>query len=168
MIESTASVTMPERLAAAVRDFQQQQTGHRPRAVTAGLSGETLIITMHDALSPAELALAQSPAGAAQVQEYHRQLFAASAAGLWREIQRNIGVGVREAALEIETAPGAIVHAFASGTIVQVFQLSGRISQELWFGGAATSCSSPGNSSYPLGRIEPVNLRETSLTEDFH
>ena len=51
----------------------------RRRSVTVVLSEDTLVITLHGALSPAEKALAQSPAGAAQVQEFHRQLFANSA-----------------------------------------------------------------------------------------
>jgi hypothetical protein len=36
-----------------------------------------LMVTLHGALTPAEKALAQSPAGAAQVQEFHRQFFTA-------------------------------------------------------------------------------------------
>ena len=47
------------------------------------------MITLHGALSPAEKALAQSPAGAAQVQEFHRQLFIDSADALRQEIKTN-------------------------------------------------------------------------------
>jgi hypothetical protein len=39
---------------------------------------------------------------------------------------------VGEAAAEIETTTGAVVHAFTSGTMVQVFQLAGNISTETW------------------------------------
>ena len=53
-----------------------RRTGHVPKSVTVVLSESTLVITLHGALSPAEKALAKSPAGAAQVQEFHRQLFA--------------------------------------------------------------------------------------------
>jgi len=39
---------------------------------------------------------------------------------------------VGEAAAEIETTTGAVVHAFTTGTMVQVFQLAGTISAETW------------------------------------
>jgi hypothetical protein len=42
---------------------------------------------------------------------------------LRREIQRLTGRRVREAAVVVEPATGAIVHAFTSGTMVQIFQL---------------------------------------------
>jgi hypothetical protein len=40
-----------------------------------------------------------------------------------QEIKRITGREVREAAAEIETATGAIVHAFTTGSMVQVFLL---------------------------------------------
>jgi hypothetical protein len=42
---------------------------------------------------------------------------------LRKEIQRLTGRKVREAAVVVEPATGAIVHAFTSGTVVQIFQL---------------------------------------------
>ena len=98
------------------------------------LSGETLVITLHGALSPAERALARTPEGAAEVQEYHRRLFAASFADLRREIKRITGVEVREAAAEIEPATGTVVKAFTTGTVVQVFLLAGSVPGETWSG----------------------------------
>ena len=47
--------------------------------MTVVLSDTTLVITLHGALSPLERALAKTPDGAAQVQEFHRQLFANAA-----------------------------------------------------------------------------------------
>jgi hypothetical protein len=41
---------------------------------------------------------------------------------------------VGEAAAEVETTTGAVVHAFTCGTMVQVFRLAGRISAEAWNG----------------------------------
>jgi len=41
-------------------------------------------------------------------------------------------VAVREAAAEVETSTGAVVHAFTTGAMVQVFLLSQGISQENW------------------------------------
>src|SRR5436190_565138 len=106
------------------RDFQHKRTGHEPHAVTVVLSGETLVITLHGALSPAEKVLAGSPAGAAKVQEFHRQLFTNSSESLRQEIKRITGVEVREAAADLEPTTGAIVHAFTTGTMVQVFLLT--------------------------------------------
>ena len=129
---NTPRATMAEQVAQAARDFQQQRTGHVPKAVTVVLSNDTLVITLHEALTPAERALARSAAGAAQVQEFHRQLFVNSAESLRREIQRITGVAVREAAAEVETTTGTVVQVFTSGTMVQVFQLAEGISAETW------------------------------------
>lgn len=110
-------------IAEAVTLFQQQTTGHAPSAVTVVLSDDTLVITLHNALSPAEKVLATRPDGAAQVQEFHRQLFANSSASLRKQINLITGRQVREAAIEVEPMTGTVVHAFTSGTMVQVFQL---------------------------------------------
>jgi uncharacterized protein YbcI len=128
----TIEPTMAEQVAQAARDFQRQRTGHVPRAVTVVLSNDTLVITLHEALTPAERALANTAAGAAKVQEYHRQLFATSAETLREEIRRITGVSVREAAAEVETSTGTVVQVFTSGTMVQVFQLTQPILQETW------------------------------------
>ena len=58
------------------------------------------------------------------MQEFHRQLFADSMDGLRQEIKRITGRQVREAAAEIETATGTVVHAFTTGAMVQVFLLA--------------------------------------------
>lgn len=129
-----STFTMAEQVAQAASDFQIQRTGHAPRAVTVVLSEDTLVVTLHEALSPAEVALARTPDGAAQVQDYHRQLFESSASALREEIKRITGVAVREAAVEVETTTGAVVHAFTSGTMVQVFRLAGGITAEAWSG----------------------------------
>ena len=126
--------TMAQQVAQAVSAFQQRQTGYAPKAVTVVLSEDTVVVTLHEALSPAEKALARTTEGAVQVQEFHRQLFKNSADLLRQEIKRITGVAVGEAAAEIETTTGAVVHAFTSGTMVQVFQLAGRISAEAWNG----------------------------------
>ena len=126
--------TMAQQVAEAVSAFQQQRTGYAPKAVTVVLSADTLVVTLHEALSPAEKALARTPEGAVQVQEFHRQLFKESVGLLRQEIKRITGVSVGEAAAEIETTTGAVVHAFTTGTMVQVFQLAGPISAETWHG----------------------------------
>jgi uncharacterized protein YbcI len=102
--------------------------------VTVVLSEDTLVITLHDALSPAEKALAKSPAGAAQIADFHRQLFASSSDSLRQEIMRITGVEVREAKAEVETMTGAVMQVFATGTVVQVFQLARRVPADTWSG----------------------------------
>jgi uncharacterized protein YbcI len=123
---------MAQEVAQAVMSFQQTTTGHTPKAITVVLSQDTLVVTMHEALSPAERALAQSPAGAAKVQEFHRQLFTNSSHSLREEIKRITGVKVQEAVSEVEPTTGAMVCAFASGTMVQVFQLVNGIPRATW------------------------------------
>jgi uncharacterized protein YbcI len=126
--------TMAEQIALAASAFEQLRTGHGPQSVTVVLSGETLVVTLHGALTPAEKALAQTPDGAAQVQDFHRQLFADSADPLKREIKRITGVNVREATAEVETKMGTVVHVFTTGTMVQVFLLAHPIAADTWSG----------------------------------
>ena len=131
---ATSTSTMAQQVAKAANDFQLKRTGHAPKAVTVVLSDDTLVVTLHEALSPAEKALARSADGAAQVQEFHRQLFQSSLDSLRQEIERITGVAVREATAEVETTTGAVVHVFTSGTMVQVFQLAQSVTAEAWNG----------------------------------
>ena len=125
--------TMAEQIAQAAIAFEQRRTGnHVPKSVTVVLSEGTLVITLHEALSPAERDMAKTPAGAAQMQEFHRQLFATSSDTLRQEIKRITGMDVREATTEIETTSGAVVQAFTTGTVVQVFLLAGNAPTEAW------------------------------------
>jgi len=117
------SATIAEQLAAIAASLQQKRTGHAPQAVSVVLSKDTLVVTLLDALAPAEKALARTAAGAAQVQEFHRQLFANSTSEMRQEILRLTGRVVKEAAAEIEPATGMVLHAFTTGDMVQVFLL---------------------------------------------
>ena len=119
-----SELAMAKQVAQVAIAFQTEQTGHAPASVTVVLSEDTLVITMHDALTPAEKALSLSADGAVRVQEFHRQLFLSSADGLSKEITRITGRDVREAAAEVEPATGTVVHAFTTGSVVQVFLLA--------------------------------------------
>lgn len=130
----TSDSSMAQQIAQAASDFEQRRTGQLPKAVTVVLSENTLVITLHGALSAAEQALAKSPEGAAQVQEFHRQLFANASDSLRQEIKRITGVKVREATAEIEPATGTIVGVFTSGTTVQVFLLAHTVASDTWSG----------------------------------
>jgi len=125
---------MAQQIAQAASAFQQQGTGHVPESVTVVQSDGTLVITLRGALSLAEKALAKSPAGAAQVQEFHRQLFNNSADALRQEIGRITGMKVREATAEVETGSGTVVGVFTSGTVVQVFLLADGVPADAWNG----------------------------------
>ena len=129
-----SNVTMAQQIAHAVSSFERQRTGHAPRSVTVVLSEETLVVTLHGALSPADQAVASTPGGAARVQEFHRQLFASSAESLRQEIKRITGVEVREATAEVEAGTGTVVQVFTTGTVVQVFLLAGSVPADTWRG----------------------------------
>ena len=124
--------TVARQIAHAASVFEQQRTGNTPKSVTVVLSDTTLVITLHGALTPAEQALTRTAEGAAQLQEFHRQLFQISVGALREEIKQITGVEVREATAEVETTTGAVVQVFTSGTMVQVFQLAGRVSADAW------------------------------------
>src|ERR1700678_4301829 len=121
---TTSDASMAQQIARAAMDFEKKRTGHAPKSVTVVMSDNTLMITLHGALSPAERALAKSAAGAAQVQDFHRQLFSSAADALRQEIKRITGVEVREAVAEVEPTTGTVVQAFTTGTVVQVFLLA--------------------------------------------
>ena len=133
--------TMAREIAEAASAFERRRTGHTPKSVTVVLSEGTLVITLHEALSPAEVALSRDPAGAARVQDFHRRLFDHSSGSLREEIRRITGVEVREATAEVEPASGTVVQVFTSGTVVQVYLLAGGVGTETWSG------SSPGERS---------------------
>ncbi len=125
--------SMAQQIAQAAIAFEQRRTGNYvPKSVTVVLSEGTLVITLHEALSPAERELAKTPAGAAQMREFHRQLFDSSSDSLRQEISRITGMAVREATAEVEPASGAVVQAFTTGTVVQVFLLAGNAPTETW------------------------------------
>jgi len=126
--------TMAQQVADTITTLQIQRTGHAPKAVTVVLSNDTLVVTLHEALSPAEIVLSQTAAGAEQVQHYHRKLFETSVDILSAEIKRITGIAVCETGVEVETTTGAVVHAFTSGVMVQVFRLNGSVPAEIWNG----------------------------------
>lgn len=126
--------TMAQQIAQAASAFEQQRTGNAPTSVTVVQSDGTLVITLHGALSAAERALAQSPDGAAKVQEFHRKLFASASDSMRQEIKRITGVEVREATAEVEPASGTVVGVFTTGTTVQVYLLAQPIPAASWEG----------------------------------
>jgi uncharacterized protein YbcI len=127
-------LTMSHEIAQASLAFELKRTGHAPKSVTVVLAENTLVITLHGALSKAEKVMAKDPAGAAQLQEFHKQLFVLSSDWMRQEIKRITGVEVREATAEVETCTGTVVQTFTTGTMVQVYLLSSDVPTETWSG----------------------------------
>jgi len=126
--------TMARQIGRAASVFERQRTGNTPKSVTVVLSDTTLVVTLHGALSEAEKALARSPEGAAQIQDFHRQLFASASESLRQEIKRITGADVREATAEVEPTTGTVVGVFTTGTTVQVYLLAHAVPAESWSG----------------------------------
>ena len=124
--------TMAQQIAEAATAFQRQRTGHAPKSVSVVLSGDTLVVTLLGALSPAEQAMAQSPEGAAKVQEFHRELFHDASDTLRQEIKRITGVEVQEASAEVEPTTGTVVQVYTTGRMVQVFLLASKVPSSNW------------------------------------
>ena len=143
--------TIAEQIAQAATVFQQQRTGHVPKSVSVMVDGETLVITLHGALSPAEQAMVQSPEGAAKVQEFHRQLFHDASDVLRQEIKRITSVEVRDASVEMEPTKDSLVQVLPHGTMVQVFLLAKPLPAEIWNGSGADRTCSKDHSSADAG-----------------
>jgi len=127
----TQPLSMAQQIAQAAIAFEEQRLGRRPTSVTVVLGGDTLVITMHGVLSPAERALAASPAGVRQLQVFHQELFQLSSDPLRQEIKKITGLELCEVATGRATAA---VQVFAVGTVVQVFLLDGRLPAGSWDG----------------------------------
>ena len=127
----TSPVSMAQQIGQTAIAFEEQRLGRKPRSVTVVLGGDTLVITMHGVLSRAEQTLAASPAGAAQLQEFHQQLFKLSSDPLRQEIRRITGLEICEGRQDKATAA---VQVFSVGTVVQVFLLAGRMLADTWEG----------------------------------
>jgi len=95
---SEAKRTLAEEIARAAIAFQRACTGRTPESASVLLGEKTLVVTLHEALSPAEKELSRTSEGAARVQEYHRQLFHDSSAALHDKFRKILGVEIRGAA----------------------------------------------------------------------
>ena len=112
-----------KQLAEVARQFEKHRTGRTPESVTAVLVDDSLVITLRGVLSSAEKEMAKTPVGAAQVREFHRQLFLTSCGSLRQEIEVITGVAVREATSEVATH---------TGTVVLVFLLAASVGASTW------------------------------------
>lgn len=122
---------MAQQIAQTAIAFEEQRLGRKPTSVTVVLGGDTLVVTVHEVLSPAEKALATSPAGSTQLQEFHQNLFQLSSDPLRQEIKRITGLKICE---DAKNKVAAAVQVFSVGTVVQVFLLAGRLPADSWDG----------------------------------
>ncbi|QDV84471.1 Na-translocating system protein MpsC family protein [Planctomycetes bacterium TBK1r] len=122
-----ATSTMTQTIALIAKTLQQNRTGVAPTSVSAVLNENTLVVTMEGALTPAEQALVRTTQGLAQVQEFHRQLFASSSDPMQQKIKTITGRDVREATAALDAGTGMITHTFRSGAMVHVYLLTPEI-----------------------------------------
>jgi uncharacterized protein YbcI len=127
--------SLAEQIAHATWTFERQRTGHGAEWVTVVLCEHMLFITLRNALSPAEQALSRSQNGAAQVQLFHRELFAGSAESFAREIQQITGTNVNESAVLV----------FENGTMILVLLLTEIVATETWSGPGSTDQTATGD-----------------------
>jgi uncharacterized protein YbcI len=113
--------TISQRVAQAAHAFELRRTKHGRKWVAVFMDEDTVIIALHGSLTAAEKALTQSPAGAAQVREFHRQLFTNVSASLFRTIKSITGLEVRETTAEIEPTTGSVVQVFTTDTVGEEF-----------------------------------------------
>ena len=128
----TPTRNVAEKIAQAAIALQQERTGHSPRAATVVLKEDELMVTLQAELSPAEQKLAQSPEGAARLQESHQQRLTNSCEPLRQEIERITGVAAQEATAEDETS---------TGTVVQSFRLAESVPADTWSGSSPVGSS---------------------------
>ena len=113
-----------QKIARAARAFEKRRTKHGRKWVAVFMNEDTIVIALHGSLTAAEKALAQSLAGAAQVREFHRQLFANASATLLRKIKSITGMEVRDTTAEIEPTTGSVVQVFTTDTVGEDFLLA--------------------------------------------
>lgn len=116
-----SKLNMGQRIAQAAGAYEKRRTMHRRPWETVFLNEDTMVIVLHASLTAAEKALVRSPAGAAQVREFHSKLFASASDSLLRKIKRITGMRVRDTTTEVETTSGSVAQVFTTDTIAQQF-----------------------------------------------
>lgn len=113
------------RIAQAACEFEHERSGHRPTSATVVLCDDTVVVSLPGVMSLVERDLAENPAGAACVREFHRQVFANSCSPLAQQIGEITEVKVREGRSELWTE---------TGKVVQIFLLAGNVGAGSWSG----------------------------------
>ena len=130
--------SIAKQVAQAAVTCHLERTGQAPESVAVVLSGDTLVVTLHGALSPAERTMAKSEAGAAKVHEFHQQLFSTSVDPFCKRVKEILGTEVLEAKAVVDPDTGTVMQVFmkGNGTMVQMFLLNGKVAAGAWSGAA--------------------------------
>jgi uncharacterized protein YbcI len=115
--------TIGQRIARAARAFEMRRTQQSHKWVAVFMNEETMVIALHSILTESEKALARSPAGAAQVQEFHVRLFATLSATLRRKIKSITGLEVHDVTAEIDPTGCSVVQLLTTDTVGEEFLL---------------------------------------------
>ncbi len=107
--DSPSGIRDAKKLAKVACLFEKHHTGRTAESATAVLGDRSLVITLRGMLSPAELELARTSDGAAQVIELHQQHVLTSCDALRQKIEAILGVPMLEAALKVTTQTGTVV-----------------------------------------------------------
>ena len=113
--------TIGHQIALVARTFEKWRTKHGRKWLAVFMNEDTIVIALYGSLTAAERHLAQSPAGAAQVREFHQQLFAKVSTALRRMIKNITGMEVCDTTAEIEPTTGHVVHVFTTDTLAEDF-----------------------------------------------
>ena len=128
-----SALPMAEQIAKVATAFHASSTGHLPTAVNVTTSGNLLVVALHGALSPAELAMTQTADGQAKVDEFHRQLFKSASGQLQHDIKRITGMSVVGDTCELQPTSVQLLHSRSNGTLVEIFTLSGNLPCECFY-----------------------------------
>lgn len=123
-----------QKIAQIAWNYEFQNRGHVPKSVHVVLSGNTLVVTFHGALTLAELVLVQTRQGAEQIQEFQQSLFAGSAQEMLREMEKATEDFAEGVVTASPFSAGALIKVFETGTIIQVFLLSKNFPTDSWSG----------------------------------
>ena len=116
--------TMADQISLAASLIERRRTGHARKWLTVFLNADTMVITLHGALTAAEQSLIERQADAGRLEEFHRRLFTDDPASLWRKIRRITGMEVRDATAEVDTTNGTVVQVLTNNTVVKEFLLN--------------------------------------------
>jgi uncharacterized protein YbcI len=121
---------LSERIARAAIAVHEQQTSQEARSVRVVMAGKMITVTLTGILSPAEQAMARTPAGATKVQDFHRELSLHWSDALCSQIQQIVRLEVQEVRADADPTSGTFVPASTAGKRVQLFLLSDSLAAE--------------------------------------
>ena len=120
--------TIGQKIAQAARAFEKQRMKRGRKWVAVFMNEDTIIIALHGSLTASENTLAQSPAGATQVQEFHNRLFSNISTTFRRKIKSIAGLEVCDTTAEIDPTASSVVQVLTTDTVGEDFLLAAGVS----------------------------------------